>query len=310
MKTLTALRSVDVCDMHLGNSSARLKYLGYQLQEELFLPAKNYLRFHAQFEDQSEIKGFIDVATWLTQSIPSIDGIDWFSLDEQVLYSLISAYPLKLELVNQHSPIVKSAIVELASDVSELVAYPRLATSTGIVLVEQFTYGDSIGSSDTAVGQELENKIVTNLNFILGYSNLPVSSLATIEVGDALLIEHVAEHITSNNKILFKYILTQESIMVDEQVANDEQSDQKVENPNVTEEDKLNSLPIELSFVLMEKTVTLAELKAMAPGEVIELPQNQVMNVEIRANQRSFCRGELVQLSNGQLAVEIRQIWE
>jgi len=71
----------------------------------------------------------------------------------------------------------------------------------------------------------------------------------------------------------------------------------------------LARLPVELTVVLMEKTVTLAELKQIAPGEIMPLPQNSVLDVEIRANQQKFASGELIQLPDGQLGVEIRKIW-
>jgi flagellar motor switch/type III secretory pathway protein FliN len=59
----------------------------------------------------------------------------------------------------------------------------------------------------------------------------------------------------------------------------------------------------------MEKTVTLAELKLLTPGEIVELSKNNILDVEIRANQKKFARGELIQLPDGQLGVEIRTIW-
>jgi flagellar motor switch/type III secretory pathway protein FliN len=307
MKSLTALRSVDEQKLPVENSAARLSYMGYQPHYERFLADKHYLRFHAIFDDCSEMDGFVDVATWLNQSLPSIAGMDWFSMDEQVLCSLMSAYPLQIELVNQHTPFKKITIVKLVGATDELAELPRLAMSTGAICVEKFVYGISETADNTAT-QKIEKKLSIHLDFIVGYSKFPISSLAAIEVGDLLLIEQVDQHICSNNKTLFEYTLTQESVVIIEHIENQEQQSITVEKFNSGEPGGLNSLPVELSFVLMEKTVTFAELKAMAPGEVVALPLNQVMQVDIRANQRSFCSGELVQLANGKLAVEIRQI--
>ena len=71
----------------------------------------------------------------------------------------------------------------------------------------------------------------------------------------------------------------------------------------------LAALPIELSIVLMEKLVPLEQVKTITPGEIIELPHSAMLDVEIRINQAHFARGELIQLPNGQLGVEIHQLW-
>ena len=71
----------------------------------------------------------------------------------------------------------------------------------------------------------------------------------------------------------------------------------------------LSALPVELSFVLMEKSVTLAELQTMLPGQIVDLPKDQLCQVDIRVNHQPFARGELVQLADGQLGVEIHRTW-
>jgi type III secretion system YscQ/HrcQ family protein len=135
-----------------------------------------------------------------------------------------------------------------------------------------------------------------------------LSALSTIEVGDVLLIEHTEGRVSSNGKTLFTSELTQEAIMILNRTENETEHHDTSAMPdeNTT---GLNSLPIELSVVLMEKIVPLNQFKAITPGEIIELPPDAMLNVEIRANQRCFARGELVQLANGQLGVEIRTLW-
>ena len=145
------------------------------------------------------------------------------------------------------------------------------------------------------------------LTFSLGYSVLPYNTLATIEVGDVLLIEHTEGRVSSHGKTLFTSELNQETIMILERDENGEHD--KVDAPSTASATGLNTLPVELSFVLLEKIVPLNELKAITPGEIVELPPGAMLDVEIRANQRSFARGELIQLANGQLGVEIRTLW-
>jgi type III secretion protein Q len=304
MNRLTALRYVDEEAQALGNVRTRLQHLGYQPQENSFLAAKYYLRFHGEFADASKISGYIDIASWMSQALPALEGIDWFSVDEQILPSLIASYPLRLKLTHQHVALKTCQIVELVKDTQLLIALPSLAAAPGVVLVENFTRVVSETFSDEIMNGNLPIPLVFNL----GHSALPYHALSSIQTGDVLLIEHVAGQINTHGKTLFKFELEQESIMITES-DNEEPVDADSHAHQAGGRTGLDHLPIELSIVLMEKTVSLAELKTITPGEVMSLPPEALTDVEIRANQRSFARGELIQLSNGQLGVEIRKIW-
>jgi len=308
---LTALRSVCVQDQVQGNLFARLSYLGYRPQAKSILVGNRYLRFKAEFDDASQICGYIDIGTWLNQALPTIEGIDWLSMDEKLLPSLIASYPLHLELINQHASIKQCQVVEIIKDVVALSALPCLPITTGIVIVHSLTAPTQAQAEECdcdATNPGLHHQIPIPLNYFLGNSFLPLQFLGTLKVGDLLLIDHVAGKIKSNNKTLFKFELEQESLMI---LKHNEEL-LAVETPTTAEfvdaKNVFNNLPVELSVILMEKTVTLAELKAITPGEIMSLPGDVIMDIEVRANQRRFARGELIQLSNGQLAVEIRQI--
>ena len=310
MKMLDALRRVDV--QRQGNVRSRLCYLGYQPRETELLVDKVYLRFCAQFEDASEMTGYIDKASWLNQAMPELQGIDWLSVDENVLPALIVACPLKLGLIYQHSRIRECRICEIVRDASDLISLPALNTETGVVIIENFHRKVSDEFPDSLFESELQRNLPVPLSFFVGTSTLPLEALFLIEIGDVLLVEKITRHVKSRGKILFKFELQQESIMIiehnDELLADD--SPLEVIDTNYNEGDaNINTLPVELSVILLEKTVTLGELKAILPGEVLTLPGNTMMDVEIRVNQRCFARGELVQLSNGQLGVEIQKIW-
>lgn len=303
---LTALRHVEAQEPFQGNSLARLRCLGYQPRESIIV-GNCYLSFLVEFEDESELTGYIDIAAWITQALPALDGIDWLSVDEQVLPQLIAAYPLQFVLANQHAPIKCNRILAVHKDLNALAQLWSLDTANGVVLVGNFirNYSDPAAAPVNSKW-ESHHRLSVPLMYILGKSALPVHALSALRVGDVLLVERQTRCVLSNNKTLFKFELGQESLMIVD--ANDEIS-QSAQAAQVGEKQSgLMGLPIELSFILMQKTVTLAELKKISPGEVVALPANAMMEVEIRANQRRLAQGELVQLSNGQLAVEIRNI--
>jgi len=316
MTFLTALRSVDY--QLPGSTQARLIYQGYAPIEPRTPLDSMHLRFFADFVDGSKMIGYVDKATWLNQAVPALQGIDWFSLDESLLPSLIAAHPFQLEFSQQHATVSQCRIIETFKDVERLSTLPRLITTAGPVIVESFSLAVSNGSDDSILESDLLMKLPIPVIIELGQSVLPLESITKINAGDILLIEKMTKRLSSHNRTLFKIELGQESIMIEEH--SDEARNVEVTGlsglsgpadgvePTESKHDFRN-LPVELSVILFEKILTLSELKALTPGEVLKLPADVMMNVEIRANQQRIACGELIQLTNGQLGVEIRTVW-
>lgn len=302
MKILTTLRRVEASVHTLANIHAQLTHQGYQPQLSRPLPGIRYLRFRAQFEDRSEIKGLLSFSAWIKTVLPELDGVDWLSIEDQIVHPLITEHPLQLALSHQHSPFIQTGTVELVSDVKYAHDLPCLDALPGEIMVEQFTPHMPKNASEVASLSHLP----IPLTFSIGYSVLPLSALTTIEVGDVILVEHAEGRVSSNGLTLFTSELTQGGIMVLNRRENEAEHNLEQSTENTM---GLDTLPVELSVVIMEKVVPLNQFKAITPGEIIELPPGAVMDVEIRANKRCFARGELIQLANGQLGVEIRALW-
>lgn len=309
MTLLTALRQVN--SQIPGSTQARLIYRGYEPIESRLPLSALYLQFSSEFVDGSNITGYIDKADWLNQAVPALQGIDWLVLDELMMPSLIASHPLQLNFIHQHAEIRQSRIVEIVKDLQRLSKLPSLVTTAGLVLVESFGLAISNESADPILDQDLQ-KIPVPIAIELGQCALPLASLTKVEEGDVLLIEKMTKTISSRGKNLFKFKLEHESIMILEH--NDEVITEELTRlaggtkPTGNNSD-LRNLPVELSIVLFEKNLTLGELKVLTPGEVLKLPLDAMMNVEIRANHKRFATGELIQLTNGQLGVEIRTLW-
>ena len=304
---MKAIRLVDIDGERQAKNRSLLYQLGYQPKESSVLLSTPYLYFNGIFNDQSEIKGYVDLGSWLTTVMPEVEGIDWLSVDEKLLPSLISSHPLAITLNDQHTAFTELRIIDCVKEISHLKALLSLGSNVGPVLIEKIFPGNV----HHFLNLNAHSNLSVPLIFCLGSSFLSVAALRTIEVGDVLLIERTTNHVHSHNKELFQFELNQESIMI---VANANASAEDIpENePTVCGLEGgvgIDTLPVELCFVLLQKTVTLGELKAMIPGEKLPLPPDQLLDVDIRANQQRFARGELVQLSNGQLAVEIHKIW-
>jgi type III secretion protein Q len=317
MKTLDGLRCVDSATQQRGHTAAALRSVGYQPQLDIVLTDARYLKFGAVFCDQSEMTGYVDVAQWMSQSLPSLEGMDWSSIDDRALPALVQACPVQLDLLQLHATVTGCQVNQIVDNTLPLQHLPRVATATGWILVEQF----EPGTGAKLVGNDVIPAVPVTVDFNLGTSFLSLRQLSGADVGDVLLINNVALHMRSHGAALLTYILQEDSIMISDPIeydgdfGYDPHKDQiQVEDLSApidaahTKRQKFADLPIELSFVLLEKSVTLTELQKMAPGEIVQLPQDQLLHVEIRANRRTFAQGELVQLSDGQIGVEIHSI--
>ena len=145
------------------------------------------------------------------------------------------------------------------------------------------------------------------LFFGVGWTYLPFSDFRQLQPGDVVLLDEC--WVTSDNQIYLcagqklglsaqledsRIVITGEleEIMYDD--AEDEPDDEKI----------LDGLQMRLSFDLGDRTMSLGELRQLAPGHVFELGRPVRRAVHIRANGKLIGEGELVDV-DGQIAVSI-----
>lgn len=69
----------------------------------------------------------------------------------------------------------------------------------------------------------------------------------------------------------------------------------------------LDQLPLRLAFDLGERTLSLAELKALQPGQTLELGRPLAGAVQLRVNGALVGTGELVEI-DGRLGVTVTSL--
>ena len=70
----------------------------------------------------------------------------------------------------------------------------------------------------------------------------------------------------------------------------------------------LDSVPVRLSFDLGEVSLTLAQLRALQPGQTLDLGHPLAGAVRIRANGALVGEGDLVEI-DGQIGVSVRHLF-
>ena len=77
--------------------------------------------------------------------------------------------------------------------------------------------------------------------------------------------------------------------------------------PDAPEDEGIDAVELRVSFRAGERLMTLAEVRSLAPGSVVDLPGPPDAEVEIVVNGRVIGRGELVEVA-GRRAVQVRTL--
>ena len=173
-----------------------------------------------------------------------------------------------------------------------------------------------VASSDGADG-------VLALPAEIGCTRLAADELAALAPGDVVLIatSHIAAQrvlwLTANGRAGMQVQLPAPDAPVEPEgaarapfltVMQSWSPAMSTADPSADVAASLDTLPIRLSFDLGEVTLTLAEARALQPGQTIELARPLSGGVRIRANGALIGEGDLVEI-DGQLGVSVRTLW-
>jgi len=157
-----------------------------------------------------------------------------------------------------------------------------------------------------------ETKLIVDLpaylNIIVGITYLSVKELRSIEKNDIILMDEIYfkdNHVilSASNTLKFWAILKDFQLIVEKKMEATNMQEEKVEQQQEVL-NKVDDVPIELSFELGKITLSIAELSALQPGYVFELNQDLNQPVEIRANGKLIGKGELLEI-DGRIGVRV-----
>lgn len=162
---------------------------------------------------------------------------------------------------------------------------------------------------------ELWSGIPFRVEFRMGESRLSASLLKQINTGDVLLITHPCNHFLVEGQPVGKFSQHEEAFQVTEFIH--EEQGISAETVNQAEKDEMavaqsggmsrqvcRSLPVHLTFIAGERTLTAGELSSTCVGDVIAVTSSGLAGVRIRANGLYIGDGQLISIE-GQPGVEI-----
>ena len=153
-----------------------------------------------------------------------------------------------------------------------------------------------------------------------GWTTLSLPTLRQLRLHDVILLDEclIDKHqqevlIRFGNRFGIRGELLQSSIKVTDFIEGimddiDEFSEPLEDGNSLDQGDgELEHIPVRLCFDLGERTVTLAELKTVAPGYIFELGRELRRAVTVRVNGKKIGEGELVEI-DGNIGVSILAI--
>lgn len=212
----------------------------------------------------------------------------------------------------------------------------RLRSTGDSAAIAATLYSDSLGLLLVAgmVGKRapatplLDAELPLKLPAEIGVTYLPKDLLATLAIGDVVLMDtcHVGADrilwLSANGSAgihvhlpEFKPSSEHESVSEHENTAPPTltviqawNSAMPAENAPANHATSIDAVPIRLSFDIGEVTLTVAEARALQPGQPIPLSRPLAGAVNIRANGALVGHGDLVEIE-GQLGVSIRSLF-
>lgn len=140
----------------------------------------------------------------------------------------------------------------------------------------------------------------------LGFTPLSLNDTRQLNIGDVLWLTSECFTLYVGHKQFYAVQYEQDYFSVSENIMDDQSSNS--ETNEVWSED---GLKLNIEFVLSETSMTLADIKRMQPGDVLDsvlgIDTNKV-SVQLRIKGKTIAAGELV-LLNERLAVEIEKIY-
>lgn len=280
---------------HTALEQMQLQHPGSEIVE--VKPEERYLQMSLSGEQGEEAEAFINIDSWLQKMDVHLPGIPW----QEVPLSYLARWLNNLQL--------SFLVEELVWDVQSIALPADLLPDTMLQLPAQ---PSALLCHDWPVsdeGTQQEGVSLTglpfNMRYVLGHSQLPLSVLAEVAVGDLLMIADYSPGINIGKRRLFSFNHIENQGVIVEESYHDEMDVYHEEEETLLE---WTSLPVDIEYVLDSKTVTLAELEEIRPGVALPISAGAEQKIKIYLNRKLFALGELVALESGALAVEVNQI--
>lgn len=251
----------------------------------------------------------VDLRAWFSHEMPEKSGLRADLISQNDIRDMFhySGASLSLNMpgeVSESLSIVAS--VDIADYCNRLMSVVNTSAGDGWLLKVSKHYHHHLCQHLPSL---LHGGIRLRLNFILGHSTLSLYYLKKVNAGDVLLINQSATSVMIGNRIFAKYRKQEDYIMLEDIYQDEiERHSQTSHNTLPTMRSSgIKNIPIELTFVINQMTLTLAELSNLHIGDAISISDGGENSISIYANGSLLAKGELVEIAE-RIGVKIQTL--
>ncbi|HBA9513333.1 TPA: hypothetical protein J1413_004629 [Escherichia coli] len=255
---------------------------------------KRYVNLHLADEKQNEVSALLDIDEWVSIKNVKLPEIPWDEVP--LIYLAHWLTDSKVEFfLGEKGWLVKGS--ELPEHVPNKIL--QLDTTPCRLLVSDWY----IQGKRKIAGWI--NDVPFELRYVLGHSVISLSEVVNITSGDILIISNQSFMIVYRNRALYSFEYNENSgVTVDKKIFD-------VQNEVVSDEEKFfewSELPVKIEFVLDKVMLKLSDLDKISQGDILPLNKNAENNIQVYINNKLLAIGELVELEQNVLAVELKEI--
>lgn len=256
-----------------------------------------YLQLQMEDEFNRQATAFLDIDCWLQNMDSHLPGMPWQHVPLSYLIRWLNTLQLSF-LVEEVIWTVERITQPEKTMPNKLLSL--MAEPCGILCIDWPSQPEERVDAGIQI-----SRLPLNLRYILGSSQIPLSELTELVVGDLLLIKDPLCYLAIGQYKLFSFIYQgNDEVIVKESIFDNQQ-------PERREEEHLldwTKLPVDIEFVLDSNVITLGEINNIDVNSLIPVSSGSEQRIKIFVNRKLFAFGELVALEEGGLAVEVNKI--
>lgn len=261
-------------------------------------PTADYLYFHARRADGGW-HGRVDARQWLRHTLSQLPDLLPASLHPEAAAQLFAALEHPLQLP------AGSLVYDRLELKPPLARHP--AQAPWVALPWGGVWLESAAPAALPAASAWLYDIPLQLQLVLGRTPLLKAEACALAAGDLLALQTLCCETWLGSRRLGTFTLADRGFCMSDAFISEPDALESVSAESAPGEPAFDGLMVSVEFVVHSRSMSLAQLAALDPGEVLELPADAQRSVRLRIADRDVAIGELVQLE-GCLGIELLSV--
>lgn len=281
----------------------------YQVDEVIGLMNQDQRYFNVFLHNATQqVNVLIQAENWCKHRWPDLAHYAWEALDTKSLCEIFAfENSTKRFFTNQfeyrHVNIIDN---KNTHQFGLLVQEPHLGTVLLSAPIEGLQVRELTNNSFES--------LPLSIDWVLGYSQISLSLLRSLTLGDALRIQQLQLHMSIAGRLVAQFQKQEEGLFMIDEMLQPEMEETDFQDSEDYQDDvvrpfDLTDMSIKLTFVLGHSDIPVTELGNIQPGSIFSIGENKEREVKVYANKQLVAEGELIYIGDTEeLGLEITRI--